>query len=101
MNWPVWLNNPTLWLCMLAGSVGAVWALSEIIGQFRTETPRALFTWGSWMLIVVNFIAATVIFFIGDSADARRKKLARRFVNRAVVADGVSQRQPEIVTATG
>ena len=64
MNWPLWLGNTTLWLCMLAGSVGAIWALSEIIGQSRTETPRALFTWGSWMLIIVNFIAATVIFLL-------------------------------------
>lgn len=64
MNLPVWLCNTTLWLCMLAGLVGAVWALSEIIGQFRTETPRALITWGSWMLIVVNFVAATVIFLL-------------------------------------
>lgn len=64
MTWPVWLSNTTLWLCLLAGMVGAVWALSEIIGEFRTETLRALFTWGAWMLIAVNFIAALVIYLL-------------------------------------
>jgi hypothetical protein len=49
MTFPAWLNNPTLWLCLLAGLVGAVWALSEIIGEFRTETARALRTWGAWL----------------------------------------------------
>lgn len=37
MNWPAWLHNPTVWLAALAGAVGGVWALSEIIGEFRTE----------------------------------------------------------------
>jgi hypothetical protein len=48
----------------LAGMVGAIWALSEIIGEFRTETQRAFFTWGAWMLVAVNFIAATVIYLL-------------------------------------
>ncbi len=64
MTWPAWLSNTTLWLCLLAGMVGAIWALSEIIGEFRTETMRALWTWGAWMLVVVNFVAATVIYLL-------------------------------------
>lgn len=64
MTFPAWLSNTTLWLCLLAGMVGAVWALSEIIGEFRTETTRALFTLGAWMLVAVNFIAATVIYLL-------------------------------------
>jgi hypothetical protein len=67
MNLPqylAWLNNPTLWLILLAGSVGAVWALSEIVGEFRAETGRALRTSGAWLLVVVNFVAAAVIFLL-------------------------------------
>lgn len=64
MNWPAWLQNPTFWLASLAGAIGGVWALSEIIGEFRTETGRALRTWGAWMLVAVNFIAAAVIFLL-------------------------------------
>ncbi len=64
MNWPVWLSNTTLWLCLLAGMVGAIWALSEIIGEFRTETMRALWTWGAWMLVGVNFVAAGLIYLL-------------------------------------
>ncbi|MBL8169782.1 MAG: hypothetical protein JNJ50_16610 [Acidobacteria bacterium] len=62
--WSAWLHNLSLWLCLLSGGVGALWALSEIIGEFRTETPRALCTWGAWMLILVNFLAAAVIFLL-------------------------------------
>lgn len=64
MTLPAWLSNTTLWLCLLAGMVGAVWALSEIIGEFRTETRRALFTWGAWMLIAINFVAPVVIYLL-------------------------------------
>ena len=64
MTLPVWLSNTTLWLCLLAGMVGAVWALSEIIGEFQAETGRAVFTWGAWMLVLVNFLSATVIFLL-------------------------------------
>jgi hypothetical protein len=64
MSIPAWLHDPTLWLCLLAGAVGAIWALSEIIGEFRTETWRALRTWGAWMLMAVNFIAATLIYLL-------------------------------------
>ncbi|QQS46110.1 MAG: hypothetical protein IPM66_19675 [Acidobacteriota bacterium] len=67
MNLPAWLNNPAVLLALLAGSVGALWALSEIIGEFRAETGRALRTWGAWMLIIINFIAASVIFLIAVS----------------------------------
>jgi hypothetical protein len=65
MTFPVWLSNQTLWLCVLAGAVGAVWALSEIIGEFRTETARALYTWGAWLLVGVNFSAAAIIYLLG------------------------------------
>ena len=64
MNWPAWLTNPTVWLAALAGAVGGFWALSEIVGEFRTETGRALRTWGAWMLVAVNFVAAAVIFLL-------------------------------------
>lgn len=64
MNVPVWLGNTTLWLCLLSGFVGAVWALSEIVGEFQAETRRAVFTWGAWMLVLVNFLSATVIFLL-------------------------------------
>lgn len=63
-NWPAWLSNPTLWLSMLAGTVGAIWALSEIVGEFRTETGRALRTGGAWMLVGINFLAAAIIFLL-------------------------------------
>jgi len=67
MNLPhylAWLNNQTLWLTLLAGSVGVVWALGEIVGEFRAETGRALRTSGAWLLVIVNFVAAAVIFLL-------------------------------------
>ncbi len=59
-----WLGHPTFLLTALAGAVGAVWALGEIIGQFRAETGRALRTAGAWLLVIVNFAAAAVIFLL-------------------------------------
>lgn len=67
MNLPAWFDNPAFGLTMLAGAVGALWAIGEIIGEFRAETGRALRTWGAWMLVLVNFIAASVIFLVSSS----------------------------------
>ncbi|MGH9754742.1 MAG: hypothetical protein ACREA2_18345 [Blastocatellia bacterium] len=71
MNLPqylAWLNNPTFWptfwLTALAGAVGAVWALAEIVGKFQAETGRALRTSGAWLLVIINFVAAAVIFLL-------------------------------------
>lgn len=62
MNFPDWLGNPSFLLSLLSGAVGAIWALSEVMGEFKTETPRALRTAGAWLLVAVNFLAAAVIF---------------------------------------
>ncbi len=67
MNLPqylAWLGDPLLWLTALAGTVGAAWALSEIVGKFQTETGRALRTSGAWLLVIVNFAAAALIFLL-------------------------------------
>lgn len=56
------ITNTTFLLSLLAGCIGAVWALSEIVGEFQTETPRALRTPGAWLLVAVNFLAAALIF---------------------------------------
>lgn len=68
---PAWINdalhNQMLGMGLLAGGIGALWALGEIIGEFRAETGRALRTWGAWLLIVVNFIAAALIFVFAVS----------------------------------
>ena len=71
--WPPWLQNSTLWLTVLAGAVGALWALSEIVGKFGAETGRALRTAGAWLLMIVNFLAAAVIFLmtVGVAPGAR------------------------------
>ncbi|MFN0123793.1 MAG: hypothetical protein ACKV2V_25100, partial [Blastocatellia bacterium] len=66
MNLPDWMNAPVIWLSLLSGLVGAIWALSEIIGEFRAETGRALRTWGAWLLLAVNFLAAAVIFLLAS-----------------------------------
>jgi hypothetical protein len=60
----VWLNNATFWLTLLTGAIGAIWALSEIVGQFGVETGRALRTPGAWLLMIINFVAAAVIFLL-------------------------------------
>ena len=87
MNLPpylAWLDNQTLWLTMLAGSVGAVWALSEIIGEFRAETGRALRTSGAWLLVIVNFGAAALIFLLAiNLAPAARNWLSALFIGLA------------------
>jgi hypothetical protein len=63
-TWPAWLQHPTLWLTVLTGAVGALWALSEIVGEFRAETGRALRTSGAWLLVGVNFCAAALLFLL-------------------------------------
>jgi len=62
MNLPGWLSNQTFLLSLLSGAVGAAWALSEVMGEFKAETARALRTSGAWLLVLVNFLAAAVIF---------------------------------------
>jgi hypothetical protein len=62
-----WLSNPTFWLTALAGAVGALWALSEIVGEFHAETGRALRTLGAWLLVIVNFVGAALIFLLANS----------------------------------
>ncbi|MGH9936285.1 MAG: hypothetical protein ACREAM_08565 [Blastocatellia bacterium] len=87
MNLPqylAWLNNPAFWLAALAGAVGAVWALSEIVEEFRAETGRALRTSGAWLLVIVNFIAAAVIFLLAiNLAPAARNWPSALFIGLA------------------
>lgn len=49
---------------LLAGVVGALWGLSEIVGSFKVETGRALRTGGAWLLILFNLIASSVIYLL-------------------------------------
>lgn len=51
-------------LPLLAGLIGLLWGLSEIIGKFNIDTVRALRTGGSWVLLVVNFLAAALCFIV-------------------------------------
>ena len=58
---------PDLTLCLIAGAVGFFWGLSEIVGAFKNETGRALRTSGAWLLVLLNFGAAALVFlFIGS-----------------------------------
>lgn len=52
-----------LW-ALLAGLVGFLWGMSEIVGAFKTETGRALNTGGAWLLVFFNFFAAATIYLI-------------------------------------
>ncbi|MFN3983526.1 MAG: hypothetical protein ACK4SA_24405, partial [Caldilinea sp.] len=52
-----------LW-ALLAGLVGFLWGMSEIVGAFKTETGRALTTGGAWLLVFFNFFAAAAIYLI-------------------------------------
>jgi hypothetical protein len=59
--------TPTLSLFLLsfvAGAVGLLWGLSELIAAFQNETPRALRTVGGWLLLGLNFLAAALIFLL-------------------------------------
>jgi hypothetical protein len=51
-------------LSLLSGAVGLLWGLSELIGAFQNETPRALRTVGGWLLLALNFLAAAAIFLL-------------------------------------
>lgn len=48
----------------LAGLVGGIWGFSEIIGEFKIESGLAFRTGGAWMLVLVNFVAAAIVFLI-------------------------------------
>lgn len=48
--------------CLIAGAVGFFWGLSEIVGAFKNETGRALRTAGAWLLLLLNFAAAGLVF---------------------------------------
>jgi hypothetical protein len=47
---------------LIAGAVGFFWGLSEIVGEFKNETGRALRTAGAWLLLLLNFAAASLVF---------------------------------------
>jgi hypothetical protein len=87
MNLPqylAWLGNTTLWLTLLAGVVGAMWAMSEIVGKFHAETGRAMRTSGAWLLVIVNFVAAAVIFLLAiNLAPAARNWPSALFIGLA------------------
>lgn len=62
-----WWSNPAVQLAawaLLAGAVGFLWGMSEIVGAFKTETGRALNTGGAWLLVFFNFFAAASIYLI-------------------------------------
>jgi len=58
----------TLWntigFALLAGFVGLSWGMSEIVDAFKNETGRALRTGGAFLLILLNFVAALLIFLL-------------------------------------
>lgn len=49
---------------VMAGMVGALWGVSEIVGAFKIETGRALRTGGAWLLILFNFVASGLIYLL-------------------------------------
>jgi hypothetical protein len=55
---------PSLAWGLMAGAIGFIWGLSEIIGAFKNETGRALRTGGAWLLVWLNFGAAAGIFML-------------------------------------
>ena len=62
-----WWSNPAVQLAawaLLAGAVGFLWGMSEIVGAFKTETGRALNTGGAWLLVFFNFFAAASIYLV-------------------------------------
>jgi len=55
---------PNLLYCGVAGLIGFVWGLGEIVSAFKNETGRALGTAGAWLLILLNAVAAAGIFLL-------------------------------------
>ncbi|GIV80614.1 hypothetical protein FKZ61_009315 [Litorilinea aerophila] len=53
-----------LWNALLAGLIGAVWGLGELVGMFKNETLRSLRMAGAWLLLGVNFLAALLIYLL-------------------------------------
>ncbi|MCB1380532.1 MAG: hypothetical protein KDK89_19515 [Alphaproteobacteria bacterium] len=52
------------WNPILAGAIGAIWGISELIGTFKNETGRSLRMGGAWLLIGVNFLAALLVYLL-------------------------------------
>lgn len=59
-----WLTpwTTTLLWALLAGAIGLVWGLGELVGAFKNETGRSLRTGGAWLLLLLNFVAAAVTY---------------------------------------
>lgn len=53
---------PTLLWALLAGAIGLLWGLGELVGAFKNETGRSLRTGGAWLLLLLNFAAAAVAY---------------------------------------
>lgn len=68
--------SPSLAWGLVAGAIGFVWGLSEIIDAFKNETGRALRTGGAWLLIWLNFGAAAGIFLLVAREWARAEHTA-------------------------
>lgn len=55
-----WMS--TLLWTLLAGGIGLIWGLGELVGAFKNETGRSLRTGGAWLLLLLNFVAAAVTY---------------------------------------
>lgn len=53
-----------LQLPILAGLIGLFSGLIELIGAFGNESGRALRTFGAWLLLIVNFLGAALIYVL-------------------------------------
>lgn len=60
--WFVSLWTTTLLWALLAGAIGLLWGLGELVGAFKNETGRSLRTGGAWLLLLLNFTAAAVTY---------------------------------------
>ncbi|MCP4209899.1 MAG: hypothetical protein GY764_00325 [Halieaceae bacterium] len=49
---------------LVAGLIGLLWGLGEIVGAFKIETGRAMRTGGAWLLILMNFAAAMATYLL-------------------------------------
>jgi len=52
------------WNPLIAGAVGAIWGVGELIGAFKNETGRAIRMGGAVLLIGVNFLAALLVYLL-------------------------------------